>query len=595
MKAYVHVKSEFSLVLTYEYKGSPIDLAISELDFIDIEIESESLVSVDDLAVIIGNTRLIMIEAPERNGLYYYKVDPGFIRAILPGIGESHMSDRLQTKSEKRAFSRLFINEIGACHLQVSFNEQHFHLANFTVETSKISSEGYELVTLYLISVGYFDSNIIYKSVLQGGQSDVKNSLLETIRELQKRLKVWHSSLSIFKLSPIVAYSTVFKLEEFSDSLPLEDHSIDWLVDNVNELNKLNAHSPNADIVIKNSWLKIGQVMRGFSHTSTDVYENKIIHGFIISILRVLKELAIDVDGTSPRVRIRSFKEFLINCFNNLIQKSIEEAVNTANEIKCFFDNNIPVSSVIHKVPHRIQGFNRKPHYRQVLELISYSQKLFGIDLTHNRFNLEIESFDKLFEVYCFYLLRDTISNEFNSSAWIQIFGGVGHNKIAGKYQIELEGDVKMLLYYETVPECFNQLSKSHYPYNPDFFIEFQSDNFRAFLILDAKYKNYNSGNKLADDQAKLTLNYLHKIGIPNTLSAKVFGLFTISLSRQNSNRIDTIFRNEFSFTSNSEVSVIPQIGNIELSPATLGLNSNPFSKLIAFLTKQFERSMTRS
>lgn len=579
MHVYFHVKSLENLD-TYTYTGNVLNIQLSELNFVDIEIETVEFIDPSSMRVVIGNTFLIVDEPVFQNRKNYYKLNLNHLNSLLPGSSnDAHLSSqRFTTKADTRRFARIFINEIGLSKVYLHIGNEELHLANVIVETSKISSENYELVTLYLISAGYFDSNILYKAVLEGNQNDIRNTLLEALRQLLKKLKQWKDNLPAFKFDPILKYSHKQRIVSYNNSLPVDEDSIDWLIENLSVFKKVSTTRMDVDVVIHNNPAKIETILINELDKSTDTHENKIILGYLINLKRLLLDLSEEISVKTPRTRISSFKEFLISCFNNLILQILIDSSELVNELYAFHSKELPVKSPIFEFPSKIDGFFRKAHYREVLQLIDYSRRLFNIDLSLNSFNLEVESFDRLFEIYCFYILKDTISNKINNSSWQENLLNDKNNKLAGSYTIGHE-NVSYTIFYEDIPEEFSQFTR--YTYKPDFIIRMTKDGKSIYSILDAKYKNYDP-NKLQLDLSKLTLNYLHKLGLNDASSQKVIGLFTVSLSSENTNKLDSIFKRNYSLKGAE--TILPQIGSIEITPKTLDMFSNPFLIIYRFM-----------
>ncbi|NIG54524.1 hypothetical protein [Chitinophaga sp. Cy-1792] len=571
-------------MITYTYSGNVLNIQLSELSHVDIEIETDVFLEPSKMRVVIGNTFLVLDEPIYQQQKNYYKLNLNHLNGLLPGSNnEAHLSEqRYATKSGARRFARIFVNEIGLSKIYVHIEGAEVHVANVIVETNKISSENYELVTLYLISVGYFDSNILYKAVLEGSQNDIKNTLLEALRELLKKLNKWKESLPAFKFDPIRKYSYKQNVVSYDKTQPVDEDSIDWLIDNPSVFKKVDGNSSDLDAIINNHPVRIESILLNEISKSTDTYENAIILGFLINLRRLLLDLGEEIFSRTPRTRISNFKEFLISCFNNLILQTVVESGEIVKTIYAFHTKELPVTSPVFGFPSKIEGFFRKMHYREVLQLIDYSRHLFNLDLNINNFNLEVESFDRLFEIYCFYLLKDTISNNVNDNNWQEVLLGDKNNKLAGTYTIK-SGDIFYTIFYEDFPPEFTHFTR--FSYKPDFIIRASNSKGAVYCILDAKYKNYDP-IKLQLDLAKLTLNYLHKIGVSDTSKQQVIGLFTISLmhSASATSGLESIFKHDYSF--NGEKPVLPQIGSIVLTPKKIDVKSNQFLSIYHFMIK---------
>ena len=585
MTVYFHVVSNSDRVKNTYVLNSDQDLRIEieELDWVDFELELEEPISSTELQLVIGSTPFLFDEAVKIKESFYYKINIEHLRDKLPG-NEAHISKEFyETKIGQRRFSRLFLNEIGLSKIYFYTNLEEYYVGSINISSKKVSKENYGFITEYLIYNGYFDSNNIYKVVIDGHQSNFKNSLIESLRKLIEFLDRWFENLYKFKSDPIRSINAKSSLAKFNSNYNINLESINWLIDNPDTLQETSPFNYDS-IEANNKLYQVEEILVSENHYLFNSYENRIIHGFINNLLKVLSDKELQLSNKSvPRVRVTTFREFLINCFNDLIQKYFDDARKKLLRINTFYKKELPVNAPLYEFPKKIDGFFSKSHYRETLELIKFSTKIFSINLGINNFKLEIESFDKLFEVYCFYLIKDIIQLNFGINK--SVFEKVSldyrdfSNKDAGRYNLDLtNGDYKFELYYEMLPNDFIQFTNSVTPYRPDFILGVVFKHIKYFFILDAKFKNYNS-RTLEDDLSLLTLKYLHKIGLKVDSKATISGLFTMSLSPRNKTK--TIFSRLYDL--NGRFPRTPQIGNMEIDPKSFDLKANGVVEIINY------------
>jgi hypothetical protein len=494
----------------------------------------------------------------------------------------THITEKtFETKSGKRQFTKLFLNEVGNSRIYVDFEGQELILGNLKISSPKLTYDNYSLITEYLLFKGYFDSHFLYKVTLDTQQSDLHNSLLEALRKLLELLKFWRINLFKFKKYPINLLSSESSIQDYDDNKNITNESISWLIENADSL--IPTTKSRAEIELNSKHFQIEKILTTEYLYICDSYENRVIHGFISNLLKgVIDKESIFLKTVHPRTRISDFRDFLIICFNNLLQKKFVEVKNEISSIQSFFIEELPVVSPIYEFPKKVDGFHSKKHYQEVLKLITFSKKIFALDFGAKKLSLEIESFDKLFEVYCFYLISDIIMENFSVKEFkkTNFSADTTNNKLAGQYSTEYTSNgIRFDLYYECKPTDIIQFSDSgKFNYNPDFILSITHKELTYYIIFDAKYKNYNT-KYLKTDLESLTLKYLHKIGVKNDTKNLVIGLFPISLGVQS--KPHSIFTREFNFLSRKPR--IPQIGNIELDPKSIIPQKNSLLEIINF------------
>jgi len=553
-------------------------LKLNELDFIDLEIESREKLDLDKCIFSVGNTSFKIEESNYLNGNHFYRLNLENLKQYLPGgKNEAHISKGYHaTQSGNRQFYRLFINEIGISNIQLLYNDIIYSLGKLSISSSKIVESDYEIITKYLIFNSYFDSNHFYKVAFEGNKNDIEVSLLESIKELNQYLQEWVKSVENFKIHPIFKVQDLDSIVKYESLTNIDDNSISWLIENLDELNFSNTFENNT-LVLGITRFSIDKIRSTIPNKSFDTYENRIIHGFLDRLIYLLNEYSILLEQRSLRIRIDNFKQYLLECFNSIIQTYLLDAKNKTLYLKDFFIKNLPVIKKDYSFPSKTNSFITKPHYNLVLDLMVFTKNVFSKGLNDpTDFKIEIESFDKLFEVYVFYLIKDTLEFEFcNSQFLFTPNTQLNNNKLAGKYSLQNQ-DYSLNIYYENLPSSFIQFTK--YNYNPDFVIEYIKNNKKQYLILDAKFKKYFDSRIEQIDLSDLSFKYLHKIGHMDE-SHKILGLFSISLS--DINTVKSLFRNGYNLESLEPT--LPQIGSILIDPKKFNIKSSGLKKVFSF------------
>lgn len=559
------------------------NIEIKEYDFIYFELVSEVEYELEPINLVLGNTIINFNEdfdsLTSNNSKYIYSLKKDEINSILPS-NSYYSKKRYKTISGQHKFSRLFINELGNCQPHIIVKQDIFEFNSIYIKSPKIDDSNFKFIIEYLMFNNYFDEKIIYKNTLDSLNNNVNNSFLESLKKLLKFSELLLENIYLFKIDSIRSLDELSLVKDYTYDTKIDSNSISWLLDNLNELTPQNNFSSLNTIKIKNKLYDLKKINQPESFNSFSSYENKVINGFLELIINIVKNKQSKFKNKQVlRTRISSFKDYLENSLNDLIIIYLNKISGNFFRMADFFKTNLNITDKIYQFPSKTNGFLSKKHYKDFLDLMIFTKNIFSLETKNNyNYKLEIESFDKLYEVYCFYLIKDSLASLFDNRYEERNFKSTDHhNKLCGKYTFS-RSNFEINLFYESLPEDFFQLTKTKkgYSLKPDFVVEVKNNEESYYLILDAKYKKYNN-SKLNMDMENLSYKYLHKIGIPTYFKNKVLGLYTISINTKNNFR--SIYLKDFDLFGVSPI--FPQLGSIEINPVQFDFKENSFHKIL--------------
>lgn len=552
---------------------------ILEYDYIFFALETLEEISSTNLELILGNTVIQFQENSHfHNDKFYYYLEYDDLRQLLPN--EHYFSkNHFEINGVHRKLSRLFINELGNCSPKIKTDLEVESFNTVNIKSPKIDDKNFQVIIEYLMFHSYFDEKILYKNTLDSSRNHLSNSFLESIKKLYSYSREMVEVLSIFKVNPIRNSDIGYRTEEYDNSSIVDENSLSWLMNNLSEVQRVHQNHDSFSFKKGSNGYEIQKLIQPYPKENFNTYENKVILGFLESLISILNDKKSQFQE-NEKLRSRNFKSFndyLLYNLDNLIGFYLDKISDNFLRVNTFFRTELKVTSKIHGFPNRLEGFIRKPHYKLFLDVMLFSQHLFAFKIASlQKFQLEIESFDKLYEVYCLYFLKDTIEATLGFHEVTFIDAQHTNNKLRGEYQYK-KNDKKISLYYETFPPEIVQLARADRKFheNPDFILEIATGNKKFFLVIDAKYKIYDS-KKFNAEMGVLSYKYLHKIGTSN-VNHKVVGLYTLSLSPEVNYK--SIYKNKYDLF-NTET-VFPQIGKIELNPVKITFMNNPFRKVL--------------
>ena len=330
----------------------------------------------------------------------------------------------------------------------------------------------------------------------------------------------------------------------------------------------------------------------------TNVYENQIIHGYLLDIshklqqieayyreqLDLMKELKIPTDVP---IDYQSFNVMRKN-FGRTYCESLLEKCRRLQSL-CRYSQQqlrqvIPVQRPLRESPKLTSGFHSYPHYRTLFGRIKDWYALGGLDRRLDSFLLGLRTIDKLYEFFCLFRLIEALEKaEYTIQKATHLHESVQPSSEDesimairnpfNKYILSNRSSRWITLYYEPNLSAANSdLSNlvdvrhsynSKYFYRPDFVLEITVFGESRYILLDAKYKHPSS---FGDELPGMVLKYLHGLGSTYGDSSSIDAL--ILLYPKQSDSFDDSWNSYHSKQYNlfSEQPTKPVLGSVSLS-----------------------------
>ncbi|MBG7611629.1 hypothetical protein IU405_05135 [Polaribacter sp. BAL334] len=339
------------------------------------------------------------------------------------------------------------------------------------------------------------------------------------------------------------------------DSHKVTSDTVDWMLNNLDEIyfdSSFKGHYNS--IKINNKYGIIDNIKTSESINSFNNYENQIILGAFITILRKLNQLKSEI---SSSINIQPNKDELYADFKDLKRipfiKLFEDSTSLERKVTKLFNKYRKLFKEVEpktEKPILTTVFAQKLHYKKAFSLIKnlndYKFDLFG------EFKLlNISKLSKLYEVYNLYIIVELIKQKLK----IELFNINGHSNRVDEIVERITFDnsnYRISLFYE---QKFYGISKADQEtelrridlkkgsyYNPDFIVEIfnKVDQKKKYYILDAKYsKLYTVKNVYLFD---LIEKYIINTGINNYPNLKINSLVLIFPNEKG----DKIINSEF-------------------------------------------------
>ncbi|EKB03393.1 MULTISPECIES: hypothetical protein [Myroides] len=287
------------------------------------------------------------------------------------------------------------------------------------------------------------------------------------------------------------------------DSHKVTAETVDWMFSNLDEIcfdDSFKGHYNS--IRINNKYGLIDNVKISENINSFNNYENQIILGAFVLLLKKLKQLKIQI---SASINIQSNKDDLYADFKDLKRipfiKLFEDSTSLERKVTKVFNKYQKLFKGVQpkiEKPVLTTVFTQKMHYKKAFSLIK--------NLNDYKFNLlgefkllNISKLSKLYEVYNLYVILESIKQKLRLDMFSISAFSDRNDEIIEKisfdctdYRIRLLYEQKFYDLSKTVQETELRridIKKGNY-YNPDYIIEIfnKYEQKYKYYILDAKY-----------------------------------------------------------------------------------------------------------
>ncbi|NBA76454.1 hypothetical protein GOQ04_12925 [Emticicia sp. ODNR4P] len=526
---------------------------VNETDYIAINIQSTKKLRINELLVFITDFPFRLEENGLIDGNFNYLLTDISIKEYFNQEGFNYYD--YSKEIEKVKMSMLFVNyPIGLSEIVLfdEMNEEKISDFSINVTSNKIDED--ELICL----VDYLENKSVSlwtKYSLLRNEAKPDNNLdkedwqLLFLQDLVKEMKV---KLYMFSFDKFITYIKAEHVLEYHSNIFVNDDSLYWLAQNLDTLSQ-SSSIDNDKILLQNQSYKPAEMLTFHTLESTDILENRFIHGFVDVLISYINQKNKSWATEISENKRSNFIEIVHYYSLKRKHKLIAELETDLQIIKSYLCDYIPVTvSVLDYIPtHKISSKN---HYQFVYQKFIEWFNLERIKFTDNKnYYQGITRMDKLFERACLFKLIDVFISLGYDFEITDIVEGIPklikfHDKKNGRYHS---------LYVEGYPTSFitqKRFSRKDNSLKPDFFLEF--DNGKV-LIFDSKYKK--SSTVKTFDWEKLTFKYLHGLGHSNGGYFNPTALFALIPSSNN----NTEFYQNRNYDLNSTKPALPAIGNI--------------------------------
>lgn len=514
-----------------------------------------------------------------------------------------------------------FHNYYGIAELSVELNiDQNTKIIEFEpieVLAKKINAERVELMLNFLANK-HSDALCAFFRVTRRKAGYVQGDTPAEILLEQLENTINKTLVLVRKIiqSPITKLSSSESYVIPSDSTNIDDTSLAWICDNIDELYETDCAN-SAILEHEYKLYSAAKIRENKLYEDTNVYENQIIHGFISTLCIATSTLLYGFESPfKPSINSNMTPLGYLSFFSQIqkFHKNINERKTSKckillmqlHSLKKTMGDKLAINKEIKGIPVFTMKAKNNSIYLSLFKKIVEWNRYGKPDWSVQDELLSIQSIPKLFEYYSLFYIKDLLDLKLKFSPETEF------NSRDFKFSYPLNNDIKLSLYYE--PKFWavnhsnadlrglvnsegwtvyngkvNQRSSTHKYSNrsPDFVIAIEKDDIIVkSYIMDAKYTT--SEKAFIHYLPDLTLKYLHGIHSVNSRISTTSGLLII-------NPDESPHAKHFhskNFDLFSEYPVSPYITCVGVNPGEEFKDNSDFeniiSRVVDLLSKEF-------
>lgn len=444
---------------------------------------------------------------------------------------------------------KLFLNYFGTSELVVLLEDSHstevVRFQPLQVAAKESSAIMVEQMFEYLASISNEALYSVFSATrYSAGFEEGAVSPTYVFERIQHSIKVLQETLPLIFNKPLTRLVPEQKLVASSGSEELDDSSIGWLLENLSVLEP-DENVDQAHIYYDGQHFRASTLRMSVLNESTDVYENRVIHGFVNLLLREAQQLA---QRYQNEFNVRNKSDYLPNGYisffekvskfkNQLIGTQLERVsfiVEPLKQLKALLDKLLPVTRLSSERPIFTEKVRNNPFYRDVfVEIIKWHERgMLDWSAYENLF--AIESIPLLFESYCYFRVVESVNGILNNqrisenSYYLEVeFVDISGKEISIYREPDFWAPLHTSKNYHGLVNSEAYTVRNEYNFSPrgqkgafskrqpDIVIQFKKpeDGSIQLLVMDAKYTR--SATAFARYLPELTMKYIHGIHRP--------------------------------------------------------------------------------
>lgn len=451
-----------------------------------------------------------------------------------------------------------FLQSFGAIKIEIELNGKQYYSKSIAVMVSNTAiNNGVINMIEYIYDncEDYLYEEHKYSSILSGIKENEIISLEAKIAFLKETLDIYKKSYPYLKNNPYCKLEKTESVDSFDKLQSVSQRTIQYIINNIDELAVVNY---DTGIKFNNQYYQPNRVLVERNTYSYDVYENRIIIGFIKTLV---SEIGIIIKSLKEKIYLKSkttssdgYIDSMYKIFSGSIKRingyidSLRSLQSSYKQLYYFYSKIFNISADTIKTPPVITPVFRSINaYRQIYTVIKNWFSIGNYDLGKDDLLLSFISTSKIYEYYCLVKMLRYINTDFNLKESKRVLYRVNNNyysdtKYNNTFIFENNG-IKITMFFQPViygdDKAFNRLNifrntssnskKDNNTrgkiYTPDYIIKAEHNDRTDYIILDAKFST--PENIRLHQLQELVYKYLFSISTLND-NDRIIGLYIL-------------------------------------------------------------------
>ena len=228
------------------------------------------------------------------------------------------------------------------------------------------------------------------------------------IEHLESIVELFESSLPNLIRSPLSSLTSSLEVVPLTRDLDIQEQGIAWLAENLSVLSPTT--EPDNYIVSHNGLgYTANELQTSVLKEDTDIYENRVLHGFIDGLLSYTHQLKTGFAENTPQVSLNKADgyESFFNVMGEWLRaeshsyiRKVDEIQSRIKRIQINLQRRLPVKKIVSNQPKFTPKVRTSKLYSTLYRAIYHWHSHSSVDWTIEKLLLAINSVPKLFEVY---------------------------------------------------------------------------------------------------------------------------------------------------------------------------------------------------
>lgn len=424
-------------ILTGERKGQVVVLDpenknlnnlpyLLELEAIEFKLRMARMDSVRKVQIILEDSAIDLSPSYDADGkVASFRASPSFV------------DGRMQA---------LFYNYFGIAILyadvQYDSGRELFELGKVEVLARKASVDQVEAMVEFIVLTNEDDLLRARGATRRsaGVDDESSKSPQRLIEHLERNVGILEELLPYVMHSPLSSLSTKLEILPGSPNIDIQDQGIAWLGENVGVLEQC-VDAESALIIWQGKALQAREVQASVMFENFDIYENRIVLGYIESLLEFTNELVLGLSEKNNNVSLNSHDGY-VSFFSTVALRLLNNATTQLSRVQFlhdrirFFRNAVASRMGIRLIDRSLPKFTPKVranrYYSALFRSIHEWYQGGRINWNAQKLLLAIDSIPKLFELYTILVVRywcennGVESSQSYSAFWQGMIDGFG-------------------------------------------------------------------------------------------------------------------------------------------------------------------------